>query len=94
MGAMMPDIIKTLSFDETEIKFAGDGKQGIFEDMPLYSVIQIQTAISFFQEPTKTRLKNRRAKLRCFLITGNGKFRLVNGMPSKKTVKVFMFVDS
>lgn len=27
----MPDIIKTLSFDETEIKFAGDGKQGIFE---------------------------------------------------------------
>ncbi len=31
MGAMMPDIIKTLSFDETEIKFAGDGKQGIFE---------------------------------------------------------------
>ena len=28
---MMPDIIKTLSFDETEIKFAGDGKQGIFE---------------------------------------------------------------
>ncbi len=27
----MADIIKTLSFDETEIKFAGDGKQGIFE---------------------------------------------------------------
>ena len=63
-------------------------------DMPLYSVIQIQTAILFFQEPTKTRLKNRRAKLRCFLIIGNGKFRLVNGMLSKKTVKVFMFVGS
>lgn len=27
----MPDIIKTLSFEETEIKFAGDGQQGIFE---------------------------------------------------------------
>lgn len=27
----MPDIIKTLSFEETEIKFAGDGKQGVFE---------------------------------------------------------------
>jgi hypothetical protein len=36
MGAMMPDIIKTLSFDETEIKFAGDGKQGILRDMPLF----------------------------------------------------------
>lgn len=27
----MPDINKTLSFDQTEIKFTGDGKQGIFE---------------------------------------------------------------
>lgn len=27
----MPEIVKTLSFDETEIKFTGDGKQGIFE---------------------------------------------------------------
>ncbi|HHS9192852.1 TPA: HK97 family phage prohead protease [Enterobacter hormaechei] len=27
----MSDIIKTLSFEETEIKFAGDGQQGIFE---------------------------------------------------------------
>lgn len=27
----MPDINKTLSFDQTEIKFAGDGSQGIFE---------------------------------------------------------------
>jgi phage head maturation protease len=31
MGAVMPEIVKTLSFDETEIKFTGDGKQGIFE---------------------------------------------------------------
>lgn len=27
----MPEINKTLSFDQTEIKFTGDGKQGIFE---------------------------------------------------------------
>lgn len=27
----MAEIVKTLSFDETEIKFTGDGKQGIFE---------------------------------------------------------------
>ncbi|MDE1188202.1 MAG: HK97 family phage prohead protease [Pantoea sp.] len=27
----MPEIVKTLSFDETEIKFTGDGNQGIFE---------------------------------------------------------------
>ncbi|EKK4082784.1 HK97 family phage prohead protease [Cronobacter dublinensis] len=27
----MPEIVKTLSFDETEIKFTGDGKQGVFE---------------------------------------------------------------
>ncbi|MEG1653460.1 MAG: HK97 family phage prohead protease, partial [Hafnia sp.] len=27
----MPDIKKTLSFEETEIKFTGDGLQGIFE---------------------------------------------------------------
>lgn len=27
----MPDIKKTLSFEETEIKFTGDGTQGIFE---------------------------------------------------------------
>lgn len=27
----MPDIKKTLSFEETEIKFTGDGSQGIFE---------------------------------------------------------------
>lgn len=27
----MSEIIKTLSFEETEIKFSGDGKQGIFE---------------------------------------------------------------
>lgn len=27
----MPEIMKTLSFDQTEIKFTGDGSQGIFE---------------------------------------------------------------
>ncbi|WP_336803877.1 HK97 family phage prohead protease [Erwinia aphidicola] len=27
----MPEVNKTLSFDQTEIKFTGDGKQGIFE---------------------------------------------------------------
>ncbi|EFH8448851.1 HK97 family phage prohead protease [Escherichia coli] len=31
MGAMMPDIHKTLAFDQTEIKFTGDGESGIFE---------------------------------------------------------------
>ncbi|HGN2060365.1 TPA: HK97 family phage prohead protease, partial [Proteus mirabilis] len=27
----MPDIRKTLNFDEAEIKFTGDGTQGVFE---------------------------------------------------------------
>lgn len=27
----MPEIVKTLSFEETEIKFTGDGNQGVFE---------------------------------------------------------------
>nr|DAI68075.1 MAG TPA: prohead serine protease [Caudoviricetes sp.] len=31
MGASMPEIKKTLAFDQSEIKFAGDGSQGIFE---------------------------------------------------------------
>ncbi|EHU01643.1 head maturation protease [Pantoea stewartii subsp. stewartii DC283] len=31
MGAVMAEIVKTLAFEETEIKFSGDGKQGIFE---------------------------------------------------------------
>jgi hypothetical protein len=31
LGAIMTVIRKTLSFDETEIKFTGDGNQGIFE---------------------------------------------------------------
>jgi hypothetical protein len=31
MGAMMPDIQKTLAFDQTEIKFIGDGSKGTFE---------------------------------------------------------------
>lgn len=31
MGASMPDIHKTLAFDQTEIKFTGDGSKGTFE---------------------------------------------------------------
>jgi len=31
MGAKMPDIHKTLAFDQTEIKFTGDGSKGTFE---------------------------------------------------------------
>ncbi|NGE12100.1 HK97 family phage prohead protease [Klebsiella pneumoniae] len=31
MGAMMPDIQKTLAFDQTEINFIGDGSKGTFE---------------------------------------------------------------
>lgn len=66
MGAMMPDIIKTLSFDETEIKFAGDGKQGIFEGYASVFGNTDSDGDIILPGAYKTRLKNRRAKLRCF----------------------------
>lgn len=44
----MPDIRKTLNFDEAEIKFTGDGTQGVFEGYAPYLVIKISTVTLFY----------------------------------------------
>jgi hypothetical protein len=90
MGAVMPEIVKTLSFDETEIKFTGDGKQGIFEGYASVFNNTDSDGDIILPGAFKNALANQTAKWRCFSTTRRGSCRLVNGTASQKTKKACM----
>ena len=46
-GAMMPDIQKTLAFDQTEIKFIGDGSKEHLKGMPRFLITPTPMATLF-----------------------------------------------
>jgi hypothetical protein len=68
----MPVIVKTLSFDETEIKFTGDGKQGIFEGYASVFNNTDSDGDIILPGAFKNTLANRPAKWRCFSTTSVG----------------------
>lgn len=83
----MPEIVKTLSFDETEIKFTGDGKQGIFEGYASVFNNTDSDGDIILPGAFKNALANQTRKVAMFLTTGRGNCQLENGTTWKKTKK-------